>query len=73
MLNVVLLIICICIIIAVIAYLFYLNRLIGFLLGLVCRIAFWNSGETSIWVSIGTFLLPALVILQETQRTGSTC
>ena len=55
MLNVVLLIICISIVIAVIAYLFYLNRFIGFLLGLVCRLAFWNSGETSIWVSIGTF------------------
>ena len=55
MLNVVLLIICISIVIAVIAYLFYLNRFIGFLLGLVCRLAFWNSGETSIWVSIGMF------------------
>ncbi|KAK7692730.1 hypothetical protein QCA50_004363 [Cerrena zonata] len=60
MLNVVLLIICICIIIAVISYLFYLNRFVGFLLGLGCRIAFWNSGETSIWVSIGSISFSVL-------------
>ncbi|CAL1706934.1 unnamed protein product [Somion occarium] len=54
MLDSILLVVCICIVVGVVAYLFYFNRLIGFLLGLFCKLAFWNSGESSIWVSIGS-------------------
>ncbi|CCM03589.1 uncharacterized protein FIBRA_05726 [Fibroporia radiculosa] len=54
MLNIVLLVTLICIIVALVLYLFFWNRFVAFLLGLVFRLAFWNQAESSIWVDIGS-------------------
>lgn len=53
MLNIVLLVTSICIVVVLILYLFFWNRLVAFLLGLILRLSFWNQGEGSIWVDIG--------------------
>lgn len=55
MLNFVLLAVCICIAIALILYLFYWNRLLAFIFGILCRLYFWNQNEQSIWLTIGEF------------------
>ena len=57
MLNYKLLVICICIIIALTLYLFYWNRLIGFILSRILRLVLWTQGKSagSIWVEIGEF------------------
>ncbi|KAI0743929.1 hypothetical protein C8Q80DRAFT_1355680 [Daedaleopsis nitida] len=52
-LNVVLLIVCVCIVLALLFYLFYWNRLLAFLLSLVLRLALWNQGESSLWLEFG--------------------
>ena len=53
MLNPVLLIVCVCIVIALVFYLFYWNRLLAFILSLILRLVLWNQGESSIWLEIG--------------------
>lgn len=53
MLNHLLLVSCICIIIASILYFFYWNRFIAYLIGLFIRLVYWNQGASSIWVEIG--------------------
>ncbi|KAJ6593973.1 hypothetical protein B0H19DRAFT_1365929 [Mycena capillaripes] len=45
---------CICVIISLVLYFFYWNRLIAFLLGLVFRFLYWNQGPFSIWLEIGS-------------------
>ena len=55
MLDVVLLVVCICIIIALILYLFYWNRLLGYIFGLVFRLYFWGQNESSVWLDIGEY------------------
>ncbi|KAH8080285.1 hypothetical protein BXZ70DRAFT_901408 [Cristinia sonorae] len=52
--NVVLLIVCICIALGLIAYLFYWNRLLGLIFGLVFRLYFWNQNESSVWLELGS-------------------
>ncbi|PCH43678.1 hypothetical protein WOLCODRAFT_122406 [Wolfiporia cocos MD-104 SS10] len=54
MLNIVLLVTAICIVIVLILYLFFWNRLVAFLLGIVLRLAFWNQAESSAWIDIGS-------------------
>lgn len=56
MLDRLLLISCICIVVALILYFFYWNRILGFLLGLVFRILYWNKEASSCWVQIGQFI-----------------
>jgi len=51
-----LLIACICIVIALISYFFYWNRFIAFLLGHAIRILFWNQEGSSAWVEIGVYI-----------------
>jgi hypothetical protein len=53
MLNRLLLIPCICIVVALILYFFYWNRILGFVLGLVFRLLYWNQEGSSCWVEIG--------------------
>lgn len=53
MLDRLLLISCICIVVALILYFFYWNRFLGFVLGLVFRVLFWNQEGSSCWVEIG--------------------
>ncbi|KAI0051792.1 hypothetical protein FA95DRAFT_1675579 [Auriscalpium vulgare] len=43
------------IVIAVLLYLFFWNKCIGFLIGLVFRVAYWNKGGDSAYVHIGSF------------------
>ncbi|VDB95270.1 unnamed protein product [Peniophora sp. CBMAI 1063] len=40
--------------IATIAYVFFWNSFFGSLLGFFIRVAYWNQGENSIWVEIGS-------------------
>ncbi|THH30793.1 hypothetical protein EUX98_g3395 [Antrodiella citrinella] len=52
MLDVVLLVVCISIVVVLILYLFYWNRLLGYFFGLVFRLYFWNQNESSVWLDI---------------------
>ncbi|KAJ7680397.1 hypothetical protein DFH06DRAFT_1404238 [Mycena polygramma] len=45
---------CICVVVALVLYFFYWNRLIASLLGLVFRVLYWNDGPSSIWLEIGS-------------------
>ncbi|KAH9930383.1 hypothetical protein B0H21DRAFT_878964 [Amylocystis lapponica] len=54
MLNVVLLVTCICIVVVLILYLFFWNRCLGYLFGLVFRLLYWSQGESSVWLDIGS-------------------
>ncbi|KAI0958666.1 hypothetical protein AcV7_004416 [Taiwanofungus camphoratus] len=60
MLNIVLLVTCICIVVVLTLYLFWWNRIFGYLLGLVFRLSFWKQGESSTWVDIGSIHLSVL-------------
>lgn len=53
MLHILLLIACICIALATVLYLFYWNRFIAWIIGLVIRVLYWNQGASSIWLEIG--------------------
>lgn len=55
MLNYEILIICLSIIIGLIIYLFYFNRILGFIIGRILRLLFWNQGESSVWVHVGEY------------------
>ncbi|KAI0314094.1 hypothetical protein OF83DRAFT_1165342 [Amylostereum chailletii] len=74
MLNYLFLITAIIVVTAALLYLFYWNKLVGLLLGLGLRIAFWNQGEHSIWVEIGSihFSLVAGRILFKNVRYHSS-
>ncbi|KZV70698.1 hypothetical protein PENSPDRAFT_752360 [Peniophora sp. CONT] len=39
---------------AIVAYVFFWNNFFGSLLGFFLRVAYWNQGEDSIWVEIGS-------------------
>ncbi len=52
-LNVVLLVVCVCIVLGLLLYLFFWNRLFAFIFSLILRLALWNQGESSIWVEFG--------------------
>uniref|UniRef100_D8QC92 Csf1 N-terminal domain-containing protein n=1 Tax=Schizophyllum commune (strain H4-8 / FGSC 9210) TaxID=578458 RepID=D8QC92_SCHCM len=52
--NVYLLIALICIVVGLILFSFYFNRLIGLILGLILRVLWWGSGAESAWVHIGS-------------------
>ncbi|KAF8210348.1 hypothetical protein K438DRAFT_1959629 [Mycena galopus ATCC 62051] len=45
---------CICVVISLVLYFFYWNRLIAFLLGLFFRFLYWNQGPFSVWLEIGS-------------------
>lgn len=53
MLNYKLLVVCICIVIALILYIFYWSRLVAYVLGRVFQLLFWSQGESSVWLKIG--------------------
>ncbi|KAI0762082.1 hypothetical protein BD413DRAFT_680921 [Trametes elegans] len=60
MLNVLELVVCALIVVALAFYLFYWNRFCAFLISLVVRFALWNQGEASAWVKIGSIHLSIL-------------
>ncbi|KAJ7783252.1 hypothetical protein B0H16DRAFT_1877649 [Mycena metata] len=45
---------CVCLVVALVLYFFYWNRFIAFLLGLGFRVLYWNQGPFSIWLEIGS-------------------
>lgn len=55
MLQVYLLVACICVLITSVLYVFYFNRLVAAVIGLFLRIRYWNKGESSIWIQIGQY------------------
>ena len=52
--------------IATIAYVFFWNNFIGSLVGFFLRVAYWNQGEHSVWIEIGTF---PWIVLEECTLT----
>lgn len=55
MLKVYLLVACVCVLIASVFYIFYFNRLVAAVIGLLLRVRYWNKGESSIWIQIGEY------------------
>ena len=53
MLDVVFLIIWILVVLGLVLYLFYWNRVLGFLLSLLVRLLSWNQASASTWVDVG--------------------
>lgn len=49
------LIACASINVTLIAYFFYWNRIIAFLLTRILRFLFWNQDGSSLWIDIGSF------------------
>lgn len=41
---------------AIVVYVFFWNKFVGSLFGFLLRVAYWNQGEDSIWVEIGTLI-----------------
>lgn len=63
MLNTSLLGVCIGIVVGVVLYTFFWNRLVGFLISLVLRIIWWNQEGGSAWVELGAcVLLPCQIV-----------
>src|SRR5579872_6295258 len=56
MLDVVFLVVWILVILGLVLYLFYWNRVVGFLLSLLVRVVFWNQASESTWIDIGMYL-----------------
>lgn len=54
MFDVVFLIIWILVILGLVLYLFYWNRVVGLLLSLLVRVSSWNQASASTWIDIGT-------------------
>ncbi|KAE9411411.1 hypothetical protein BT96DRAFT_961320 [Gymnopus androsaceus JB14] len=75
MLNIVLLIVCICITIASFIYFFYFNRFIAWFLGLAIRLVYWNDGASSIWLEIGSIhfsILSGRILLKDIRYHSSS-
>ena len=57
MLNYLLLVACLCILVALILYFFYWNRFIASVIGQTIRILYWNQESSSVWVEIGMLVI----------------
>jgi hypothetical protein len=57
MLDRLVLVACILIVLALIVYLFYWNRILGFAISIVLRVLYWNQEASSCWVEIGQFVV----------------
>ncbi|KIK67374.1 hypothetical protein GYMLUDRAFT_156567 [Collybiopsis luxurians FD-317 M1] len=74
MLNVVLLIACVCIAVAAFIYFFYFNRFISWILSLVLRLVYWNDGAHSVWLEIGSIhfsILSGRILLKDVRYHSS--
>ncbi|KIY46774.1 hypothetical protein FISHEDRAFT_46624 [Fistulina hepatica ATCC 64428] len=60
MLNILFLVACVCIVCGVVLYLFFWNRLLGFLFGEIVSFLLWNRGENSIRLKFGSIHLSIL-------------
>jgi hypothetical protein len=68
MLNYELLIACILIVISLVLYLFYWNRLLSAFFNVLLRVWGWNAGVTSMWVEFGEFM-PSFHLLHMSEQT----
>lgn len=74
MLNIYLLVSCICVLVASILYTFYRNRLFAALIGLLLRIRFWDQQGSSVWVQIGSIhfsLLAGRILVKDLRYHSS--
>ncbi|KAF8070507.1 hypothetical protein FPV67DRAFT_1756074, partial [Lyophyllum atratum] len=74
MFDTLLLISCICVVIALILYFFHWNRFIGFLIGRVIRLVYWSEEASSIWVEIGSIhfsLIAGRILLKDVSYHSS--
>ncbi|KDR75835.1 hypothetical protein GALMADRAFT_156774 [Galerina marginata CBS 339.88] len=74
MFNRLLLIACVCIVVALILYFFYWNRFIAFIIGQTIRLLFWNQEGSSIWIEIGSIhfsLLTGRILLKDVHYHSS--
>ncbi|KAF8973209.1 hypothetical protein BDZ97DRAFT_665381 [Flammula alnicola] len=72
--NRLLLIACICIVVALILYFFYWNRFIAFIIGQTIRILFRNQEGSSLWIEIGSIhfsLLTGRILLKDVRYHSS--
>lgn len=72
MFDVVFLIIWILVVLGLVLYLFYWNRVLGLLLSLLVRLLSWNQASASTWIDVGTH--PARIVhhLESHQRLHIT-
>jgi len=42
------------VVIILLFYILYWNRLLAFLIGVIFRVVYWNKGDSSAWIQIGT-------------------
>jgi hypothetical protein len=54
MFDVVFLIAWVLVVLGLVLYLFYWNRVVGFLLSVLVRVLSWNQASASTWIDIGT-------------------
>lgn len=54
MLKVVLLVVCIAIAIGSVIYFFFWNRILGYIFGVLLRLAVWAQDRAAVWVEFGT-------------------
>jgi hypothetical protein len=47
---------CIGVTFGLVLYLFYWNRFVAFLIGLIIRLMWWRSSDSSVWVEIGMYI-----------------
>ncbi|KAJ3553006.1 hypothetical protein NM688_g3848 [Phlebia brevispora] len=74
MLNYKLLIVCICIVVGLNLYLFFWNRFVAYVIGRIIRFIFWNCGENSIWVELGSIhfsLIAGRILFKDLQYHSS--
>ncbi|RDB25364.1 Protein CSF1 [Hypsizygus marmoreus] len=74
MFNKLLLVSCVCIVVALILYFFHWNRFVGFLIGRFIRLMYWNEEASSIWVEIGSIhfsLIAGRILLKDVSYHSS--
>jgi hypothetical protein len=72
MFDVVFLIIWILVVLGLVLYLFYWNRVLGFLLSLLVRFLSWNQASASAWIDIGAHSTCAVHCSEGHQRLDIT-
>ncbi|KAL5507471.1 CSF1 [Sanghuangporus vaninii] len=74
MLKVVLLVVCIAVAVGSVIYFFFWNRILGYFLGALLRLALWTQERTAVWVEFGSFhlsLIAGAIILRDVRYHSS--
>ncbi|TDL24302.1 hypothetical protein BD410DRAFT_116796 [Rickenella mellea] len=72
--NVIFLVCAILVVIASVLFIFFWNRLLGFLLGLAIRLLYWDESATGIWVDFGSVhfsILAGRILFKELRYSSS--